>query len=198
MGCLIIKRLISNKKYEEKDVREFLHKNNLFKEKDPEAKMDFETFKKAFFPQLFHVHDDNQSEDELEDLQKLKEGVKQSGNQQQQIETRLAKLETMIKDKFANNWVSVRKAFLDLDTDYDGFVTVEDILRYFGAESAGKEFDFKDLQKLIVDKDSKRRGRISYADFSKWMGGVIHQSEGFYFRHDSQKNPQYEKNLRHY
>ena len=104
----------------------------------------------------------------------------------------------MIKDRFANNWVSVRKAFLDLDTDYDGFVTVEDILRYFGAESSNKEFDFKDLQKLIVDKDSKRRGKISYADFSKWMGGVIHQSEGFYFRHDSQKNPQYEKNLRSY
>jgi hypothetical protein len=50
--------------------------------------------------------------------------------------------------------VSVRKAFLDLDTDYDGFVTVEDILRYFGTEN--KEFDFKDLKKLIVDKDSKR------------------------------------------
>lgn len=79
----------------------------------------------------------------------------------------------MIKDKFANNWVSVRKAFLDLDTDYDGFVTVEDILRYFGTEG-NKEFDFRDLKKLIMDKDSKRQGKISYADFSKWMGGVIH------------------------
>lgn len=96
----------------------------------------------------------------------------------------------MIKEKFANNWVSVRKAFLDLDNDYDGFVTVEDILRFFGGESGGKQaFDFRDLKKLIVDKDSKRQGKISYADFSKWMGGVIHQSEGFYFRHDSMKNP---------
>jgi len=68
----------------------------------------------------------------------------------------LARLETMIKDKFANNWVSVRKAFLDLDTDYDGYVTVEDILRYFGTEGTKKEFDFRDLKKLIVDKDSKR------------------------------------------
>jgi Ca2+-binding EF-hand superfamily protein len=60
-------------------------------------------------------------------------------------------LEDLIKVKFANNWTSVRKAFLDLDSDYDGFVTVEDILRYFGSED--KELDFKDLTKLIVDKD---------------------------------------------
>lgn len=100
---------------------------------------------------------------------------------------RLKKLEVLIKDKFANNWVSVRKAFLDLDTDYDGFVTVEDIMRYFGNDN--KEFDFNDMKKLIQDKDSKKLGKIAYADFSKWMGGVIHQSEGFYFRHDSMKNP---------
>jgi len=109
---------------------------------------------------------------------------------------KLSKLEQYIKDKFANNWVSVRKAFLDLDTDYDGFVTVEDLLRFFGAEN--KEFDFNDLRKLVVDKDSKKLGKISYSDFSKWMGGVIHLSEGFYFRHDSQKNPQYELNLKNY
>ena len=27
-------------------------------------------------------------------------------------------------------------------------------------------------------------------DFSKWLGNAIHMSEGFYFRHDSIKNPQ--------
>jgi Ca2+-binding EF-hand superfamily protein len=78
----------------------------------------------------------------------------------------------LIKDKFSNNWVSVRKAFLDLDSDYDGYVTVEDIMRFFGSEN--KEFDFNDLKKLMVDKDSKRQGKIAYADFSRWMGGVIH------------------------
>jgi RNase P/RNase MRP subunit POP5 len=53
---------------------------------------------------------------------------------------------------------------------------VEDILRLIGSgvDSSNKEFDFNDLKKLIWDKDSKRQGRISYADFSKWMGGVIH------------------------
>jgi hypothetical protein len=40
-----------------------------------------------------------------------------------------------LKEKFSNNWDSVRKAFLGLDTDYDGFITVEDILRNFGVQS---------------------------------------------------------------
>lgn len=87
------------------------------------------------------------------------------------IINRLQKVENLIKMKFANNWVSVRKAFLDLDTDYDGFVTVEDLIRFFGSEN--KEIDFNDLKKLIQDKDQRRKGKICYADFSKWLGGVI-------------------------
>jgi len=105
----------------------------------------------------------------------------------------MLKLENQIKEKFANNWVSVRKAFLDLDTDYDGYVTVEDIMRHFSSDSSG--FEFQDLKKLINDKDHNKVGRIAYADFSKWMGGTIHQSEGFFFRHDSIKNPQFESNM---
>jgi Ca2+-binding EF-hand superfamily protein len=60
---------------------------------------------------------------------------------------RLQKVENIIKSKFSNNWVSVRKAFLDLDTDYDGYVTVEDIIRFCGSDN--KEFEFNDLKKLI-------------------------------------------------
>ena len=51
------------------------------------------------------------------------------------------------------------------------------------------------MKKLVIDKDSKKLGKIGYSDFSKWVGNSIHQSEGFYFRHDSIKNPQFEKNL---
>ncbi len=85
----------------------------------------------------------------------------------------------------------MRKAFLGLDTDYDGYITVEDILRSFGQENS-RDFNFNDLKKLITEKDSSGQGRLGYADFSKWVGNSIHQSEGFYFRHDSVKNPQYE------
>jgi Ca2+-binding EF-hand superfamily protein len=108
------------------------------------------------------------------------------------IEQRLLKLERHLKTKFANCYESVRKAFLALDTDYVGFITVEDILKYFGNE---KELNYNDLKKLMKDKDSKGQGKIGYSDFSKWLGSAIHLSEGFYFRHDSMKNPQYDYNL---
>jgi len=51
-----------------------------------------------------------------------------------------------LKLKFSNCYESVRKAFLALDSDYDGYITVEDILRYFGNE---KEINYNDLKKLI-------------------------------------------------
>jgi len=92
----------------------------------------------------------------------------------------------MIKQKFANNYVSVREAFLHLDADYDGFITVEDILRHFKPED---KIEYQDLKKLMIDKDAKREGKIGYTDFSRWLGGSIHQVAGFYFRHDSSKNP---------
>jgi Ca2+-binding EF-hand superfamily protein len=95
-------------------------------------------------------------------------------------------LENKLKIKFSNCFESVRKAFLALDTDYDGYITVEDILKYFANEI---ELNYNDLKKLITDKDHKKVGTLGYMDFSKWLGNSIHQSEGFYFRHDSIKNP---------
>lgn len=102
------------------------------------------------------------------------------------IKDRLKKLENKLKTKFSNCYESVRKAFLALDTDYDGYITVEDILKYFGNDT---DLNYNDLKKLMIDKDSNRQGKIGYSDFSKWLGNAIHMSEGFYFRHDSIKNP---------
>ncbi len=53
--------------------------------------------------------------------------------------------------------------------------------------------NYNDLKKIVVDKDSKKRGMLAYTDFSKWVGNAIHMSEGFYFRHDSIKNPLFEE-----
>jgi len=55
--------------------------------------------------------------------------------------------------------------------------------------------NYNDLVKLLNDKDSSKTGRINYSDFSKWLGSAIHMSEGFVFRHDSKKNPQFDLNL---
>jgi Ca2+-binding EF-hand superfamily protein len=118
--------------------------------------------------------------------------IKNKDNQPQVIEERITRLEKKLRTKFSNCFESVRKAFLALDTDYDGFITVEDILKYFGNET---DLNFNDLKKLITDKDSGGLGRLNYQDFSKWLGAAIHQSEGFYFRHDSIKNPQYDRFL---
>jgi len=101
-------------------------------------------------------------------------------------------LETKLKIKFSNCFESVRKAFLGLDGDYDGYVTVEDILKYFGNDT---DLNFIDLKKLMMDKDHLKRGKLNYSDFSRWLGSAIHMSEGFLFRHDSVKNPMYERNL---
>ncbi len=72
----------------------------------------------------------------------------------ERVSDRMKRLERILKLKFAGNWNSVRKAFLDLDTDYDGFITVEDILRYFASES--KELHFNDLKKMMIEKDTKK------------------------------------------
>jgi len=182
MQSLAIQRLA----FESKDVRAMLHKEDYFKRGDPHSRMDFDIFKRSFFPHLCHCGDaDKDSDEEVEKLNSFKKNSKKENKHL--IQARMLELEAVIKEKFANNWTSVRKAFLDLDTDYDGFVTVEDIMRHFSSDSRG--FEFKDLKKLISDKDNKKIGKISYADFSKWMGGTIHQSEGFFFRHDSIRNP---------
>lgn len=60
-------------------------------------------------------------------------------------------LEKRLKLKFSNCFESVRKAFLQLDQDYDGYITIEDILKYLGNE---KDLNYEDLTKLIKEKDS--------------------------------------------
>lgn len=149
--------------------------------------MDFDTFKKYFFPHLYLVQDDVDDADDKAALKTKLDLVKNKDNQAKIIEERLIQLEIKLKTKFSNCFESVRKAFLSLDSDYDGIITVEDILKYFGNET---DLNYNDLKKLITDKDSKKQGRLGYMDFSRWLGNAIHMSEGFYFRHDSIKNPQ--------
>jgi len=44
---------------------------------------------------------------------------------------------------------------LGLDSDYDGFITVEDILRNFGGNAGSNGgINYNDLKKIIMEKDS--------------------------------------------
>ena len=161
----------------------------------PPNGMAFDTFKKNFFPHLCIVAEDNQSDGEKAAKRTKEQLLSNAGQQPQLIEERIKKLEKVLKLKLSMTYVSVREAFLHLDSDYDGFIQVEDILRHFKPEDG---IDFYDLKKLMQDKDSKHVGKIGYTDFSRWLGGCIHQSSGFYFRLDSIKNPDFESaEMRH-
>jgi len=86
----------------------------------------------------------------------------------------LKDLENKIRDRFKNNYGSVRKAFLDLDYNHDGFVEPTDIIRMFGFNV---EIHFDDLLKIMREKASVQDAdgvRLNYSDFSKWLGAAIH------------------------
>lgn len=170
--------------FTEEEIKLFLRDQNIFNAQ--KQGLEFDSFKKYFFPHLYLVQADPDDYDDKNAYLKKKELIENKDNQPNIIEDRLMALEKRLKVKFNTCFESVRKAFLCLDNDYDGFITVEDIMKYFANET---DLNYHDLKKLLLDKDSKREGKLSYMDFSKWLGNSIHLSEAFYFRHDSIKNP---------
>ena len=94
-------------------------------------------------------------------------------------------MERKLRLKFNQKFDSVKKAFLFMDADHDGFITIEDFLKNF----SDIEVSYDDISKLIRERDQTKMGRLNYEDFSAWVGNCIHQSEGFFFRHDSIRNP---------
>ena len=166
--------------FKEDKLQYFFNEQNIFYDDSEDSGINYDMFKKVFFPQHYMVQEQADDKEELV-AQEAKKHM-----EPKKVKIRLRELEDKLKTKFSSCFESVRKAFLLLDTDYDGFITIEDILKYFGNE---KDLNYDDLHKLMVDKDSKKQGRIGYPDFSKWLGSDIHMSEGFYFRHDSIKNP---------
>lgn len=122
--------------------------------------MGYDTFKKIFFP---HLHmacvEDSSSEDELKGEADQIETIKAKKNHSHFLEQRLRNLERLLKTKFNESYESVRKAFLALDHDYDGYINVEDFYKRFGHD---KDIKFEDLKKLVIDKDSKKQGKINY------------------------------------
>lgn len=71
------------------------------------------------------------------------------GQFKRELSSRIKETEQVLMKKLSSNWVSVRKAFLDIDTDYDGFITAEDFAGLIGGT---KGFDFNILKMLIKMK----------------------------------------------
>lgn len=182
-------------KYTKEELMEYFDRENTFKRrvKSGEEGMEFEVFKRHFFPS-----EAMQFENPMKRMVKATDNpVVITGSETKQelndiLTKKLKSLESILKKKFEKNWISVRKAFLDLDIDYDGYIRPEDIARYFSNES--NRIDFSELKQLMIHKGHKN-GLLDYTDFSKWVGSSIEPSAGFYFRHDSIRNPQYEMNL---
>lgn len=136
------------------ELHEFFNKEQLFSQ-GKQGQMNFEVFKKSFFPHRFSGNDESREEPDTL-VEELGLGTE---NKDKVVLARLSKLEDQIKTKFANLWVSMRKAFLDLDRDYDGYVTAEDIAKSLGREC---NIQYKDLLTLVKNRDSKRRGKIDF------------------------------------
>lgn len=137
LESIVVRERIPN---DVEQIKQYFRENNLFN--GPTNGINFDEFKKNFFPHLYLVQDDP---DDAEDKQAYAHRNQLDNHREEQpalIEQRLLKLESKLKTKFSNCYESVRKAFLALDTDYDGYITVEDILKYFGNE---KELNYRDL-----------------------------------------------------
>lgn len=119
---------------------------------------------------MYLVQEDKDDADDIK-AKEMRQQLDHHKNEQPKIiEQRLLQLENKIKLKFSNQFDSVKKAFLTLDGDYDGFITVEDLIKAVGNSG---DLNFGDFQKLVMDKDSSKKGKIGYTDFSKWLGNTI-------------------------
>lgn len=144
--------------YTVEEVQKFFKYEKLFS-RLADGRMPFELFKKEFFSKSSAVSEAREAqEEELQLDQNLDEKTKSDI-----VVNRMKKIEDLLKEKFSNNWVSIRKAFLDIDMDYDGFITAEDIARQFGKDN--QKLDFRDLRTLIKNRDSQRKGKIDFKDF---------------------------------
>ena len=90
--------------------------------------------------------------------------------------------------KMTTNFTSVRRAWLELDDSHKGYITVEELAKYLGG-GIKLNFDYSLLEILVKMRTKNLQSRIDYRDFCTWFGNCIEPTEGFYFRHDSKKNP---------
>ena len=107
------------------------------------------------------------------------------------VSSRLKRIETVIKTKISSNWHQARKAFLDIDTDYDGFITANNFEELWGGA-----FELDEIKMLMKCKGVGSDYKIDFQKFCSWFGSALTPCEGFFFRHDSLVNPEYSLTLK--
>lgn len=63
------------------------------------------------------------------------------------VKERMIKLDKYLKFKVQEKWTSIRQAFLDLDSNHDGFIEANDMVAVLGEEKT----NFLILNKLFKD-----------------------------------------------
>jgi len=112
-------------------------------------------------------------------------------------------MENILRTRLRNNFSHVRNAFLELDADKDGFITAEDLAKFMKNATVTSLEDknmgginFTILELMIKLRCNQQSTNINYKNFCAWLGNSIEPIEAFYFRHDADKNPQYDLNMK--
>ena len=124
----------------------FLRHETVFRRK---SQLDFDTFCRSLFPVLSKTHtgvaDRGASESSSEDDKSTHSAVTSSYNlsfgassigaslRSHQIAANVRKLDKELKEKLSHHFVGVRKAFLELDQRYSGYITAQDLAKFLGA-----------------------------------------------------------------
>ena len=114
---------------------DFFYLTNIFKD----GGLVFDKFKAVFFPHLTMTGDEKPEKSTQARFNKLR---RTGYDFRPEIKASLKNLERMIRDRLQNNFNSVRKAFLNIDADFDGYVTPDDIMSFFGCNG---DFSYDDL-----------------------------------------------------
>jgi Ca2+-binding EF-hand superfamily protein len=88
------------------------------------------------------------------------------------VQKKLAIIENELMKKLQMNFNNVRKAFLELDTDNDGWIEGEDMAKYLKNITLGDDtkLDYSQLELLIKMRCNQTSTRINYNSFCQWLG----------------------------
>lgn len=167
----------------EEQIDAFFRHAQIFQDSAP---LTFSKFLKVFFPSI-------QADEDREDpaaaethhsaLGSLLASAQTNGVRQS-IDERLKNAEELVKNKLLSNYKTARRAFLELDRNFDGFIESEDVaVRVMNCGNVAEG----DLRLLFKMKSSRTDGKLSFNDFIKWFGTVIDPPSQFYFRHDDSR-----------